>query len=93
MGRGSGTRLQPTVLQAVIEHIAARETTSSINRTTRVARNTVSKIRLSLEYWGVPYPPRCVRLGRPATLRQAYLDGLKQYLDGRPQAYIEEMRD
>jgi transposase len=93
MGRGSGKRLQPGVLQAVIEHIAAGETTSGIYRATGVSRNTVTKLRVSLEYWGVPYPPRCVRLGRPTTLRQSHLDGLKQYLAGRPHAYLEEMKD
>jgi transposase len=93
MGRGSGKRLQPTLLQSVIDHIAAGETTAGIHRATGVARNTVSKIRVCLEYWGVPYPPPCVRLGRPATLRQCHLDGLKQYLAGRPHAYLEEIRD
>jgi hypothetical protein len=69
MGRGSGKRLQPTLLQSVIDRIAAGEATAGIRRAIGVARNTVSKIRVCLEYWGVPYPPPCVRFGRPATLR------------------------
>ncbi|KAF2818926.1 hypothetical protein CC86DRAFT_432695 [Ophiobolus disseminans] len=90
---GTGHRLQPIVLQAVLDRIAARNRDRAIYRATRVSRPTISKIRMSLEYWGVPYPPRCVRLGRPATLRQAERDGLKAFLKGNPSAYIEEMRD
>lgn len=93
MGRGSGKRVQGALLQSVITHIAAGEDNSAVERATGVTRKTVRKLRVSLDYWGVPYPPRCVRLGRPTALRKAHLDGLKTYLDGRPSAYLEEIRD
>jgi hypothetical protein len=90
---GTGHRLQPTVLEAVVDRIAARESDRAISRATGASRTTITKLRLSLEYWGVPYPPRCVRLGRPSTLRQAQREGLQAYLNGNPGAYMEEMRD
>jgi transposase len=96
-GYRDGLRIGKTTatgcITAVIEHIAVGETTSGIYRATGVSRNTVTKLRVSLEYWGVPYPPGCLHLGRPTTLRQSHLDGLKQYLAGRPHAYLEEMKD
>ena len=52
----------------------------------------MAKLRLNLEYWGQCYPPPSVRLGRPPLLRQAQLDGLEEYLKGRPGAYLEEMQ-
>ncbi|KAF1939252.1 hypothetical protein EJ02DRAFT_497357 [Clathrospora elynae] len=93
MARGSGKRLQPELLQSVINHIAAGDRMVDIERATGVNDKCIRKIRLNLEYWGVPYPPRTVRLGRPATLRQRQLDGLEQYLAGWPQAYMDEMRE
>ena len=89
----SGKRLQPALLQSVVDHITAGENNSEISRATGVTRKCIGKLRVSLEYWGVPYSPRSVRIGRPATFRQRHLDALKQYLLGRPQAYLEEMRD
>jgi transposase len=88
-----GHRLQPVLLQAVIDHIAAGENNTEVHRATGVGRPCIRKIRLSLEYWGTPYPPRTVRLGRPSTLRQAQREGLQAYLKGKPSAYLEEMRD
>ena len=87
----SGHRLQPTIVRSIVEHIAAGETNSEISRATRVARNTVHKMRLSLEYWGTPYAPRTVRLGRPRLLTEAARLQLKEFLRGRPYAYLEEM--
>ncbi|KAF2818582.1 hypothetical protein CC86DRAFT_399123 [Ophiobolus disseminans] len=74
---GTSHRLQPIVLQAVLDRIAARDRDRAIYRATR----------------GVPYPPRCVRLRRLATLRQAERDSLKAFLKGNLSAYIEEIRD
>jgi transposase len=88
-----GGRLQPAVLQSVLDHIAAHESNRVINRATGVTRKTIAKLRLSLEYWGVPYPPRCVRLGRPPTLRAFHRERLQAYLEGRPGASLEEMKD
>src|SRR5947209_17599421 len=93
MARGSGKRLQPTVLQGVIDHIAAGERNFEVAKATGVHRDTIAKIRLSLEFWGAPYPPRCVWLGRPPALRDSHLAALKEYLLGRPQAYMDEMRN
>ncbi|KAI1685795.1 DDE-3 multi-domain protein [Pyrenophora tritici-repentis] len=89
----TGHRLQPAVLQAILDRIAACESDRAISRATGASRNTVAKLRLSLEFWGVPYPPRCVRLGRPSILRQAQREGLQAYLNGSPGAYMDEMRD
>ena len=44
-----------------------------------------------MEYWGTPYAPRTVRLGRPRLLAEAARLRLKEFLRGRPYAYLEEM--
>lgn len=88
----NGKRLSPTSQQAVIEHIAAGEKDSEISAATRVYCKTIAKLRLSLEYWGQCYPPHTVRLGRPPLLQQAHLEGLSEYLNGRPSAYLDEMQ-
>ena len=93
MDRGSGKRLQPALLQAVIDHITNRERDCDIVRATRVNRKTITKLRLSLEYWRVLYLLRTVRCSRLATLQQAQLNRLKEYLISRPQAYLKEIRD
>ena len=90
---GSGHRLAPTLQQAVMEHIAAGKNDTEVWESTGVHRQTVAKLRLSLEYWGQCYPPPTVRLGRPPLLQQLQLDGLEEYLRGRPSAYLEEMQD
>jgi transposase len=88
-----GHRLQPTLVQAVQDHIAAGENNSTIYRATGVTRKLVGKMRLSLGAWGTPYPPRTVRLGAPRALREAQRLRLKDYLVGRPGAYLVEMKD
>ncbi|KAF1923277.1 uncharacterized protein M421DRAFT_327695 [Didymella exigua CBS 183.55] len=92
MMRVNGKRLPATTQQAVVEHIAAVEKDSEVSAACQVDRRTVAKLRLSLEYWGQCYPPPSVRLGRPPLLRQAQLEALQLYLDGRPGAYLEEMQ-
>jgi hypothetical protein len=67
----TGRRLNPAVIQSVLEHIAAGENNTEVERATWVLRLTVRRMRLSLEHWGTPYPPRTVRLGWPLILRDA----------------------
>jgi DNA-binding IclR family transcriptional regulator len=56
----TGCRLQSTTLQSVLDYIAAGENNTEVERATGVARKTVRKMRLSLEYWGTLYPLRTV---------------------------------
>ena len=35
---------------------------------TKVSRSTIFRIRLNLDVFGTPYPPRTVKLGRPRSL-------------------------
>jgi transposase len=88
----NGKRLPPTLQQLVMEHIAASQNNTHVANASGVHRETVAKLRLSLEYWGQCYPPPTVRLGRPPLLRQAQLEGLAEYLVDRPSAYLEEMQ-
>jgi transposase len=88
-----GYRLPPATLQSVLNYIAAGESNYAINRAVGVSRSCIAKLKLSLEYWGTPYPPRCVRLGRPRLLREAQRARFNEYLKGRPSAYLEEMKD
>jgi transposase len=90
--RQNGQRLSATLQQSVMEHIAAGEKDADVVAATGVHRETIAKLRLNLEYWGQCYPPPTVRLGRPRLLRQAQLEALEAYLDGRPSAYLDEMQ-
>lgn len=90
--RQNGKRLSSTLQQSVMEHIAAGEKDATVFAATGVHRETIANLRLNLEYWGQCYPPPTVRLGRPPLLRQAQLEALEAYLDGRPSAYLEEMQ-
>ena len=89
----SGSRLQPTVLQAALDHIAAGENNAQDHQGTGVCLPCVIKLRLSLGFWGTPYLPRSVRPGRPSTLRQAQRDGLQTYLKSKIGTSLKEMRD
>jgi transposase len=89
----SGHRLPPSKLSSVVAHIADGMGNSDVATATKVSRPCVRKIRLSLEYWGTPYPPRTVRLGRPSTLRATHRIRLREFLEGKPHAYLEEMSD
>jgi hypothetical protein len=46
----TSSRLQSATLQSVLDYIAASENNTKVERATRVARKTVRKIRLNLEY-------------------------------------------
>jgi transposase len=89
----SGHRLPPHTIRSIEEHIAAGENNCEVARAAGVKRDTVRKMRLSLEYWGTPYAPRTVRLGRPRLLAEAQRLRLKEFLCGRPYAYLEEMAE
>ena len=88
----TGKRLSPTLQRAVMAHMAAGKDNTEVVAATGVFCHTVTKLRLSLEYWGQCYPPPTVRLGRPPLLRQAQLEALEEYLQGRPGAYLDEMQ-
>lgn len=93
MSRPTGHKLSPITLQRVLDRIDAGFNNSQIHRATGVWPKTTAKIQLSLEYWGQPYSPATVRRGRPPTLRRLHAKGLLDYVNSRPQAYLEEMRD
>lgn len=56
-------------------------------------RRHVAWFRANMRYWGQPYPPECVKIGRPSRLRELHRSRMKEHLNGRPQAYLEEIRD
>jgi transposase len=89
----SGHRLPPHTIRSVVEHIAAGDNNTEVSQATRVSRNAIRKMRLSLEYWGTPYAPRAVRLGRPRLLVEAHRLRLVEFLRGRPHAYLDEMAE
>ena len=75
MARGTGRRLQATVLQSVIEHIAAGENNSEIYRATGVPRC----VRLGRPPIMLAFHVERLQeflLGRP----HAYLQEMRQYL-------------
>lgn len=89
----TGHKLAPTTLQAVLNRIDGGLNNSQIERETGVMRRHVARFRRNIQYWGQPYPPECVKLGRPRRLRQVHRTKMLEYLNGRPQAYLEELRD
>jgi hypothetical protein len=66
----SGHRLLPHTVRSIVEHIAAGDNNTKVSRATGVTRDAIRKMRLSLDYWGTPYAPRTVRLGRLRSLAE-----------------------
>lgn len=89
----SGHRLPPHTVRSIVEHIAAGDNNTEVSRATGVTRDAIRKMRLSLEYWGTPYAPRTVRLGRPRSLAEAHRLRLVEFLRGRPHAYLDKMAE
>ena len=89
----NGRKLASSTLRAVIDQIEHGETDKAIQRQTSVAVNSTRKYRRNLEAWSQPHAPRCVDLGRPSTLLNIHRQRLLEYLNGRPHAYLEEVRD
>jgi transposase len=92
---GSGHRLPPASTQQLHDYMNAGYNNSAIHKATGVDRKCIRKVRMNLRYWGEAYPPRgeTVKLGRPATLCQAHIDALRDYLHGYPQALVAEMME
>lgn len=85
-------KLPPVVLQAVLDRLEAGHGPTEIQHNLNVARTTTRRIQLSMEYWGRPYPPACVRRGRPSAMLSYHKDQLFAMLDGNPTAYLDEMQ-
>ena len=93
MIRPARNKLEPLILQAVLDRIAAGVSDAQIHTQTGVARDCTALKRVNLAQWGQPYAPACVKLGRPSTLRNRHRTLLREYLAGRLQAYLEEIRN
>ena len=91
-GRYTGYKLQGSMVQAIVERIEAGQKNHEIHDSLRVDPKTVWKYRLDLEAFDQPYPPRCIKIGRPPLLRQCHKDALLELLEGKPTAYIDEMQ-
>jgi transposase len=89
----NGRKLAHSTLRAVIDRIEHGASDKAIQRQTGVAAHTSRKYRRNLEAWGQPHAPRCVDLGRPSTLLDIHRQRLLEFLNGRPHAYLEEVRD
>jgi transposase len=93
MLRTTCSHLEPVVLQAVLDRIAAGVSNAQIYTQTGVSRDCTALKRQNLAYWGQPYAPALVKIGRPLSLQEQHRTQLREYLAGRPQAYLEEIRD
>jgi len=89
----NGRKLAHSTLRAVIDRIEHGKSDKAIQRQTGVVANTTRKFRRNLEAWGQPHAPKCVNLGRPSTLLNIHRQRLLEFLNGRPHAYLEEIRD
>ena len=78
-------------MQQVHDYVAAKQKNDDVIKATDLHRNTIVKMRKSLRYCGVAYPPTTMKVGRRAALRQAYIDALSESLRTNPQAYIDEI--
>ena len=93
MARPTGHKLAPTTLQAVLDRINTGVNDTQIYRRTGVTPICTRKLRLNLSQWGQPYAPATVKVGRPSTLRDIHRRLLREYPEGRPQAYLEEIEN
>lgn len=89
----NGRKLAASTLQAVLNRLDHGVNDTQIYLQTGVTQTCTRKKRRNLESWGQPYAPRCVKLGRPSTLRDLHRRRLLEFLEDRPQAYLEEIRD
>ena len=88
-----GHELGPSTLQTVLDRIQIGVNDTQIWRQTGVARMSTRIYRRNLVAWGQPHAPWCVKTGRPTILCEVHRVRLRGYLKGRPQAYLEEIRD
>jgi hypothetical protein len=86
-------KLAPSTLQAVLNRVDHRVNDTQIYYQTSVTKTCTRQKRRNLESWGQPYAPKCVKLGRPSMLQDLHRRRLLEFLKGRPQAYLEEIRD
>jgi transposase len=93
MLRPAHNKLEPAVLEAVLDRIAAGVSVKQTYTETGVWAQCIRSKRRNMAHWGQPYAPACVKLGRPRTLRERHRTQLREYLAGRPHAYLEEMKD
>jgi hypothetical protein len=63
-----GRKLSEDVLNRVIIHFEAGETVPVVHKATKVAKSCLYKLRLKIDFWGAPYAPPTVKLGRPKAL-------------------------
>ena len=92
MTRPDGRKLGPQVLEAVLDRIKAGSNNTQIYYETGVDPKCTLWKRRNLAYWGQPYPPVCRKMGRQSLLQNLHRTLLRDYLAGRPQAYLEEIR-
>jgi hypothetical protein len=63
-----GRKLDAATLQSVLLDLTNDMPFRSIARRHQIARNTVKRIELSMDFYGVPYPPNTCVQGRPKLL-------------------------
>jgi len=85
-------RLPDHVLHLLVMRIKANEPVQQIHKALGVSRVTIYKILDNLENWGQPYGPPTVKLGRERLLAECHVEGLLQFLDDQPAAYLDEMQ-
>ena len=57
-------KLPKDILNRVIIHFEAGETVPEVHKATKVSKSCLRKLRLNIDFWGTPYPPPTVKLGR-----------------------------
>ena len=83
-GRPTGYRLQPSLIQAIVDRVNDGKNNEEIHRDLGVDPKTVRKYRLRMRAFGDAIGPRYVRLERPPLLRQCHKDALLEMLRGKP---------
>ncbi|KAF1936904.1 hypothetical protein EJ02DRAFT_470102 [Clathrospora elynae] len=77
----------------ILVNLANGKGFKTIARCHQVCRKTVKRIELSMDLYGVPYPPQSVVQGRPKLMLKYQEDSLLAFLREKPTAYLDKMSE
>ena len=93
MTRTDGRRLPRSTLAAMLHRIDGGVNNTQIYNQTGVTQRCTAKKRQNLQAWGQLYAPATVKVRRLSTLCEFHRRRLCKYLNSKPHAYLEEIRD
>ncbi|KAJ8108352.1 hypothetical protein OPT61_g8235 [Boeremia exigua] len=88
-----GRKINPETLRDILIHLERDTGLRAISRLLKCSRNTVRRIELSMDLYDTPYPPHSMVRGRPKLLLMAQEQALLQFVQEKPSAHLNEMRE